>query len=120
MKTRTKIILSSTITGTFFGVIAGWYSIPTMFAEWLNIYDNDFIDNYINDETNPYLSTVKGTSIWGAIGGITTTAITTTIIKTVDGINSCWGNRSQEDINNLANEENPLLAPQREQQQQVL
>ncbi|WP_338962823.1 MULTISPECIES: hypothetical protein [unclassified Spiroplasma] len=84
MKIQNKIILSSTIFGEVIGNIAGWYSIPTIIAEWLDIMEYDFIDNYINNDFNPYRSTVKGVLIWGLISAVTMAITSTVSLKTVE------------------------------------
>lgn len=112
MKTRTKIVLSSTIIGMISGAMAGWYSIPTMIAEWSGIIDYDFIDNYINNDFNPYTSTIKGVLIWSAISGTTIGILAFANIKTVDCLKWCWESRSQIINKEENNEQTPLLTAQ--------
>ncbi|WP_342276564.1 hypothetical protein [Spiroplasma endosymbiont of Nebria brevicollis] len=113
-KIQNKIILGSTIFGGVMGSIAGWYSIPTMIAEWSGIMEYDFIDDYINSDLNPYSSTAKGVSIWGLISTVTIGLVSTISVKTVEYVKLCWENRRQvieeNDTENETNEETSLLS----------
>lgn len=109
MKIQNKIILSSTIFGEVIGNIAGWYSIPTMIAEWLDIMEYDFIDNYINNDFNPYRSTVKGVLIWGLISAVTMAITSTVSVKTVEYVKILYENRRQTNSREI-DETAPLLS----------
>ncbi|WP_252321092.1 hypothetical protein [Spiroplasma endosymbiont of Lariophagus distinguendus] len=109
MKIQNKIILSSTIFGEVIGNIAGWYSIPTMIAEWLDIMEYDFIDNYINNDFNPYRSTVKGVLIWGLISAVTMAITSTVSVKTVEYVKTLYENRRQTNTREI-DETTPLLS----------
>ncbi|WP_342217797.1 hypothetical protein [Spiroplasma endosymbiont of Amphimallon solstitiale] len=109
MKIQNKIILSSTIFGEVIGNIAGWYSIPTMIAEWLDIMEYDFIDNYINNDFNPYRSTVKGVLIWGLISAVTMAITSTVSVKTVEYVKVLYENRRQTNSREI-DETTPLLS----------
>ncbi|WP_342265842.1 hypothetical protein [Spiroplasma endosymbiont of Villa modesta] len=109
MKIQNKIILSSTIFGEVIGNIAGWYSIPTIIAEWLDIMKYDFIDNYINNDFNPYRSTVKGVLIWGLISAVTMAITSTVSVKTVEYVKVLYENRRQTNSREI-DETTPLLS----------
>ncbi|WJG70503.1 hypothetical protein [Spiroplasma ixodetis] len=109
MKIQNKIILSSTIFGEVIGNIVGWYSIPTMIAEWLDIMEYDFIDNYINNDFNPYHSTVKGVLIWGLISAVTMSITSTVSVKTVEYVKVLYENRRQTNSREI-DETTPLLS----------
>ncbi|WP_338956939.1 MULTISPECIES: hypothetical protein [unclassified Spiroplasma] len=109
MKIQNKIILSSTIFGEVIGNIAGWYSIPTMIAEWLDIMEYDFIDNYINNDFNPYRSTVKGVLIWGLISAVTMAITSTVSVKTVEYVKVLYKNWRQTNSREI-DETTPLLS----------
>ncbi|WDA54402.1 hypothetical protein [Spiroplasma endosymbiont of Phycita roborella] len=109
MKIQNKIILSSTIFGEVIGNIAGWYSIPTMIAEWLDIMEYDFIDNYINNDFNPYRSTVKGVLIWGLISAVTMAITSTVSVKTIEYVKVLYENRRQTNSREI-DETTPLLS----------
>ncbi|WP_338979517.1 hypothetical protein [Spiroplasma endosymbiont of Lasioglossum malachurum] len=109
MKIQNKIILSSTIFGEVIGNIAEWYSIPTMIAEWLDIMEYDFIDNYINNDFNPYRSTVKGVLIWGLISAVTMAITSTVSVKTVEYVKVLYKNWRQTNSREI-DETTPLLS----------
>ncbi|WP_338975102.1 hypothetical protein [Spiroplasma endosymbiont of Tricholauxania praeusta] len=109
MKIQNKIILSSTIFGEVIGNIAGWYSIPTMIAEWLDIMEYDFIDKYINNDFNPYRSTVKGVLIWGLISAVTMAITSTVSVKTIEYVKVLYENRRQTNSREI-DETTPLLS----------
>ncbi|WP_308150142.1 hypothetical protein [Spiroplasma sp. AdecLV25b] len=106
MKTQYKFIIGSGVFGEVIGNIAVWYSIPTMFSEWLNIMEYDFIDNYINNDLNPYSSTFKGVAIWGLLGACGTILLSSATLATV----AFFKNKICT-TESVVSDEDPLLPP---------
>ncbi|WP_338979260.1 hypothetical protein [Spiroplasma endosymbiont of Panzeria rudis] len=80
-----------------------------MIAEWLDIMEYDFIDNYINNDFNPYRSTVKGVLIWGLISAVTMAITSTVSVKTIEYVKVLYENRRQTNSREI-DETTPLLS----------